>query len=64
MRDKIKQMEKVRRERSTEPADDEEEEAGGVLTLTNCLWMQQDVLCACQGLTKDQHVCDASTLKL
>lgn len=32
MRDKIKQMEKVRRERSTEPADDEEEEAGGVLT--------------------------------
>lgn len=32
MRDKIKQMEKVRSKRSTEPGDDEEEETGGVLT--------------------------------
>lgn len=32
MRDKTKQMEKVRSERRTEPGDDEEEEAGGVLT--------------------------------
>lgn len=31
-RDKIKQIEKVRRERSTEPGDDEEEEAWGVRT--------------------------------
>lgn len=62
MRDKIEQIGKVRRERSTEPRDDEEKEAGGVLT--GRLWMQQDVLCACQGLTKDQDLCGASTLNL
>lgn len=46
-RDKIKQIEKVRRERSTEPGDDEEDEAWGVRTgvLFGCSKMQQMSLC-------------------
>lgn len=29
----------------------------------DCVW-QQDVLCACQSLTKDQDLCDTSVLNL
>lgn len=36
MRDKIRHMEKARRQRSTESGDDEEEEAGGYRGIFGC----------------------------